>query len=80
MSRALHSAQEIRAEVTRLVREHRDVRASGTVIQAPLPTPQRADGTGLNRWMSACGNAFGFPEVVSLAVTTVGMRWNLREE
>lgn len=80
MPRTLHSAEEVRAEVIRLVHEHRDVRASGAVIQVPLPTPQRADGTGLNWWMSGFGNAFGFQEVIGSAVSAIGKRWNLREE
>ena len=80
MPRTLHSAEEIRAEVSRLIHEHRDVRASAAAIQVPLPTPQRADGTGLNWWMSGFGNAFGFQEVIGLAVTAVGKRWNLHEE
>ncbi len=80
MPRTLQSAQEIRAEVSRLIHDHRDVRATGAVIEVPLPTPQRADGTGLNWWMTGFGNAFGFQEVIGSAVATVGKRWNLLEE
>ena len=80
MPRTLHSADEIQAEVTRVIHEHRDVRTSGAVIQVPVPTPQRADGTGLNWWMSGFGNAFGFREVIGSAVATVGKRWNLLKE
>ena len=79
MPRTLHSAEELQTEVTRLIHEHRAVRASGAVIQVPLPTPQRADGTGLNWWMSGFGNAFGFQEVIGSAVAAVGKRWNLLE-
>jgi len=80
MTKTLHSAEEIQAEVARLIHEHRDVRASAAVIQVPLPTQQRADGTGLNWWMSGFGNGFGFQEVIGSAVAVVGKRWNLRAE
>lgn len=80
MPRTLHSADEIRAEVSRLVHDHRDVRASGAVVGIPRPTPQRADGTGLNWRMSGFGNAFGFQEVIGSAVSAVGKRWNLRSD
>jgi hypothetical protein len=80
MPRTLKSAEEIRAEVSRLIHEHRDVRASGAAILVPLPTPQRADGTGLNWWMTGFGNAFGFQEVIGASVATVGKRWNLLDE
>ena len=79
MPRTLHSAEDIRVEVSRLIHEHRDVRASGAVIDVPLPTPQRADGTGLNWWMSGFGNAFGFEAITAAAVSDVGKRWNLSE-
>lgn len=49
------------------------------MIAVPLPTLQRADGTGLNWWMSGFGNAFGFEEVTGAAVSNVGKRWNLIE-
>jgi len=78
MPRALHPAEAIQAEVARLVHEHRDVRTSGAVITVPLPSPQRADGTGLNWWMSGFGNAFGFEKVTAAAVSDVGKRWNLQ--
>ena len=77
MPRVLHSAEDIRAEVARLIHEHREVRACSAVIAVPMPSPQRADGTGLNWWMSGFGNAFGFEEVVAAAVITVGKRWNI---
>jgi len=80
MPRALHSAEAIQAEVSRLIHEHRDVRASGAAIGVPLPTAQRADGTGLNWWMSGFGNGFGFQEVIGAAVSNVGKRWNLGDE
>ena len=77
MPRVVHSAEEIRAEVARLIHEHRDVRASATTVSVPLPKPQRADGTGLNWWMSGFGNAFGFEAITAGAVSDVGKRWNL---
>ena len=80
MPRVLHSAEEIRAEVARLIHEDRYVRSSATTVTVPLPSPQRADGTGLNWWMSGFGNAFGFGAVTTAAVTDVGKRWNLGEE
>jgi hypothetical protein len=45
----------------------------------PLPSPQRADGTGLNWWMSGFGNAFGFEAVTAAAISNVGKRWNLAD-
>ena len=77
MSKVFHSAEDIQAEVSRLIHAHRHVRASAAVIDVPLPVLQRADGTGLNWWMSGFGNAFGFEEVLSAAVVDVGKRWNL---
>jgi hypothetical protein len=77
MPRALCSAEDIQAEVRRLIHEHRDVRSSATVIAVPLPSLQRADGTGLNWWMSGFGNAFGFQEVIAAAVSNAGKRLNL---
>ena len=79
MPRVLHPAEDIQAEVARLIHEHRDVRASAAVIAVPLPSPQRADGTGLNWWMSGFGNAFGFEAVTAAAVSDVGKRWNLSD-
>ena len=79
MPRVLHSAEDIRAEVARLIHEHRDVRAGAHVITVPLPAPQRADGTGLNWRMSGFGNAFGFEKVTAAAVADVGKRWTLIE-
>ena len=80
MPRILHSAEDIQAEVSRSIHEHREVRGSGTIIAVPLPTAQRADGTGLNWWMSGFGNAFGFEAITSGAVSAVGKRWNLIAE
>ena len=80
MPRALHSAEDIQAEVHRLIHEHRHVRASAAVIGVPLPSLQRADGTGLNWWMSGFGNAFGFEEITASAVSYVGKQWNLIAE
>lgn len=79
MPRVLHSAEDIQAEVARLIHDHRDVRSSATVVSVPLPTPQRPDGTGLNWWMSGFGNAFGFEAITAAAVSDVGKRWNLSE-
>ena len=63
-----------------MVNEHRDVRASNAVVEVPQPTPQRADGTGLNWRMSGFGNAFGFQEIINAVVSNVGKRWNLQDE
>ena len=79
MPRVLQPAEAIQAEVARLIHEHRDVRSSATVISVPLPSPQRADGTGLNWWMSGFGNAFGFEAITAAAVSDLGKRWNLSE-
>jgi hypothetical protein len=80
MPRALHSSEDIRAEVRRLIHEHRDVRSSAAVIGVPAPALQRADGTGLNWWMSGFGNSLGFHEIIVAAVSNVSKRWNLVSE
>ena len=79
MPRALQAAEALQAEVSRVIHEHRAVRASGAVITVPLPSLRPADGTGLNWWMSGFGNAFGFEAVTAAAVNEVGKRWNLGE-
>jgi len=77
MTREFRTAQEIQAEVHRLIHEHRDVRADRTSIGVPLPVLRPIDGTGLNWWMSMFGNAVGYQQVIGAAVTEVGKRWNL---
>ncbi len=77
MSRETRSAQEIQAEVHRLIHEHRDVRADGAQVGVPLPVLRPVDGTGLNWWMSVFANAVGYQRVIGDAVAEVGKRWNL---
>jgi hypothetical protein len=57
MTRETRSAQEIQAEVHRLIHESREVRADGASVDVPLPVVRPVDGTGLNWWMSVFGNA-----------------------
>jgi hypothetical protein len=77
--RELHSAQEIQAEVRRLIQERRVARSDRDRVEVPLPMPRPVDGTGLNWWMSGFGNALGFERDIREAIKAVGQRWNLVE-
>jgi len=77
MARELRSAQEIQAEVSRLIHEGRGSRPGRDRVQVPLPVLRPVDGTGLNWSMSGFGNAIGFEKDIRSAVMAVGKRWNL---
>ena len=77
MAREERSAQEIQAEVGRLIHECRAVRDARVRIHVPMPTVRPVDGTGLNWWMSGFGNALGYEEDIRVAIAEVGRRWNL---
>ena len=78
MARQERTAQEIQAEVSRLIHERRAVRDARARVEVPLPVVLRPiDGTGLNWWMSGFGNALGYEEDIREAITEVGKRWNL---
>ncbi len=79
MPRETRSAQEIQAEVHRIIHASREVRADGASVRVPLPTAIPMDGTGLNWWMTSFGNAVGYQHVIGEAVSTVGKRWNLAD-
>jgi hypothetical protein len=78
MAREERTAQEIQAEVSRLIHEGRALRDARTRVEVPTPVPRPADGTGLNWWMSGFGNALGYEEAIRVAITEVGKRWNLK--
>jgi hypothetical protein len=78
MAREPRSAQEIQAEVHRLIHETREVRADRASVDVPLPVARPADGTGLNWWMSSFGNAMGYQRLIGSVVAEVGKRWNLQ--
>ena len=77
MAREERSAQQIQAEVSRLIHARQAVRDARARIEVPLPTLRPVDGTGLNWWMSGFGNALGYEEDIRQAIVEVGKRWNL---
>jgi hypothetical protein len=77
MSRQTRSAQEIQAEVHRLIHASREVRLDGAQVRVPLPVAIPVDGTGLNWWMTSFGDAVGYQRVIGEVVAEVGKRWNL---
>lgn len=75
-----HTAEEIRAEVHRLVHAGADVIADGVTIGIPLPTPYAAgvvDESGANWNMQTFGNLRGFEGWVLHCLKTVQARWDL---
>lgn len=80
MPREARSAQEIQAEVHRLIHASREVREDRAQVRVPLPVAIPVDGTGLNWWMTSFGDAVGYQHVIGDAVSRVGKRWNLRAE
>jgi len=78
MAREERTAQEIQAEVSRLIHDRRAVRDARVRVEVPLPMLRSVDGTGLNWWMSGFGNALGYEEDIRHAITEVGKRWNLK--
>jgi hypothetical protein len=78
MSREARSAQEIQAEVHRLIHQTREVRADRATVRVPLPVARPVDGTGLNWWMTSFGDAVGYQRLIGEVVSEVGKRWNLQ--
>jgi len=79
MSREVRSAQEIQAEVGRLI----DVASSGgrsnPGITVPLPERLPEAGAGKCNWdMTYFGHAVPHPEAVEAAIIDVKARWNMR--
>jgi hypothetical protein len=78
MTRELHSAEQIRAEVHRLINRAPEVRADGESVGVPMPTPLREpDATGCNWDMTFAWNAKVYVSAVRHAVANVKERWNL---
>ena len=78
MPREARSAQEIQAEVHRLIHQSPEVRADRAQVRVPLPVPRPVDGTGLNWWMTTFGDAVGYQRIIGSVVSEVGKRWNLQ--
>lgn len=73
------SAQEIQAEVSRLIHASRDVADARATVDVPLPARLPEAGPGDCNWsMDYFGNAIPFMAAVESAVADVASRWNLR--
>lgn len=72
MDREQHTAEEIRAEVARLMREH-----GATRTEVPLPEPMEPDPDGTNWTLWRIEVADGEQRAHVLAVADVMRRWNL---
>jgi len=77
--RELKTADEIRAEIERLVNANREVREDRERIEIPAPTPLREpDRNGCNWTMAAYRGSPTYLGLVELAVAAMQLRWNLR--
>lgn len=79
MPRELKSAEQIRAEVHRLIHEGSEVQADKAQIGVPPPTPLAGGNTenGSNWTMSVFRGAVGYEDWIRLAVAQVQARWDL---
>lgn len=80
MARESKSAQEIQAEVSRLIHEGKEVREDGTKIKVPLPIPLApgvVEPHGSNWTMHTFGNAGGYEGWVLHVLYKVQSMWNL---
>jgi hypothetical protein len=74
----LKEAEEIQAEVLRLVRMHPEFVEGHSLYQVGLPIALRPPIIGGANWtMHLPGTAYETPAVIA-AITNVGERWNLR--
>lgn len=79
MKRQLKTADEIQAEVSRLIHESEVVRDDGEEVHVPQPRLQQP-GLAMNdcNWtMRSFGNASAYPSIVAHALATVQAKWNL---
>lgn len=79
MSRELRSAEEIQAEVHRLIHKEDDGESDNPGITVPLPERLAEAGADECNWeMTYFGYAIPSPEAVEAALGEVKARWNLR--
>ena len=79
-AREVHSAEEIRAEVHRLIHQGQDVRDDGAEIGVPPPQPYGEgvrEPNGSNWYMDTFGNAQGYEGWIRHVVFSVQSRWDL---
>lgn len=78
MSREPKTAEEIQAEVRRLIRKEADG-GNNPGITVPLPERLVEAGAGECNWdMTYFGHAIPDPEAIEAAMEDVKARWNLR--
>ncbi len=79
MKRQLKTADEIHAEVWRLVHIDAEVIEDGEEVHVPWPKPQPpgAEVDGCNWTMRSFGNASAYRAAVSRALAAVQAKWNL---
>ncbi len=78
MAKELKTAQEIQAEVHRLIHEVYEVKADKVEISVPRPVETEKGADGCNWSMSVFGNSGGHINAVSSAVAAVMQKWNLK--
>ena len=79
MPREVRSAQEIQAEVRRLIEAESSGGRSNPGITVPLPERLPEADAGQCNWdMTYFGHAVLHPEAVEAAVGDVKARWNMR--
>lgn len=80
MPRELRSAEEIRAEVHRLIHQVHEVVEDKVKIRVPEPMRLgEPDGTGCNWTMMYFGNADGHQQACAAGVLQVQQKWNLSD-
>jgi hypothetical protein len=78
MPRETRTAEEIQAEVHRVLHSIPEVRDDGQVITVPAPMLLAApDEDGCNWYMEFFGNAGGHGQACAVAMNQVRARWNL---
>ena len=79
MKRQLKTADEIQAEVSRLIHDSEVIRDDGEVVHVPRPRaqPPGAEANGCNWTMRSFGNASAYRSIVEHALSTVQAKWNL---
>lgn len=78
MARQQRSAEEIRAEVRRLIHCAEEVIEDEATVNVPEPTPRIPQDGEANWTMEIFGNARGYEEICARARAGVQERWDLR--